>query len=193
MWVVQMINGNGVSVQARSHVQLIGWQNTWEQAPGVPPPLHRPNGGGQPWPCTWAHGPKKSSQSMSANCGASTVTALSRRSPAPVVKRQACEQQCPASTLQLWDLDRLLHVCTRKRGATVGSKPSSQRLHLRNLLDLHNQHQPPCQCTATGESQWSLNSETMGTCLCAPTGMLTTLKRNCNCGTSTVMYLWIRA
>ena len=34
--VVQMINGNGVSVQARSYVQLIGWQNTWEQAPGVP-------------------------------------------------------------------------------------------------------------------------------------------------------------
>ena len=33
--VVQMINGNGVSVQARSYMQLIGWQNTWEQAPGV--------------------------------------------------------------------------------------------------------------------------------------------------------------
>ena len=36
VWVVRMINGNGVSVQARSYVQLIGWQNTWEQAPGVP-------------------------------------------------------------------------------------------------------------------------------------------------------------
>ena len=34
--VVQMTQGNGVSVQARSYVQLIGWQNTWEQAPGVP-------------------------------------------------------------------------------------------------------------------------------------------------------------
>ena len=34
--VVQMINGNGVSVQAHSYVQLIRWQNTWEQAPGVP-------------------------------------------------------------------------------------------------------------------------------------------------------------
>ena len=34
--VVQMINGNGVSVQARSYMQLIGWQNTWKQAPGVP-------------------------------------------------------------------------------------------------------------------------------------------------------------
>ena len=29
-------SGNGVSVQARVYVQLIGWQNTWEQAPGVP-------------------------------------------------------------------------------------------------------------------------------------------------------------
>ena len=29
-------SGNGVSVQARSYVQLIGWQNAWEQAPGVP-------------------------------------------------------------------------------------------------------------------------------------------------------------
>ena len=27
---------NGVSVQARFCMQLIGWQNTWEQAPGVP-------------------------------------------------------------------------------------------------------------------------------------------------------------
>ena len=27
---------HAVSVQARSYVQLIGWQNTWEQAPGVP-------------------------------------------------------------------------------------------------------------------------------------------------------------
>ena len=27
---------HGVSVQARVYVQLIGWQNTWEQAPGVP-------------------------------------------------------------------------------------------------------------------------------------------------------------
>ena len=61
-----------------------------------------------------------------------------------------------------------------------------------NLHD-ENQHHPPCHCTATGESQWSLNSETMGSCLCAPTGMLTTLKRNCDYGTSTVMSSWTRA
>ena len=27
---------HAVSVQGRAYVQLIGWQNTWEQAPGVP-------------------------------------------------------------------------------------------------------------------------------------------------------------
>ena len=27
-------------------MHLIGWQNTWEQAPGVPPPLPRPDGRG---------------------------------------------------------------------------------------------------------------------------------------------------
>ena len=37
-----------MSVQARSYVQLIGWQNTWEQAPSVPPPLTRPDGGVKP-------------------------------------------------------------------------------------------------------------------------------------------------
>ena len=57
--VVQMTQGNGVSVLARSFVQLFGWQNTWEQAPASPPPLPRPNGGGQPWPCTCVHGPEK--------------------------------------------------------------------------------------------------------------------------------------
>ena len=33
---------HGVSVQARADVQLIGWQNTWEQAPGVPATLSPP-------------------------------------------------------------------------------------------------------------------------------------------------------
>ena len=48
---------HAVSVQGHAYVQLIGWQNTW--LPASPPPLPRPNGGGQPWPCACAHGPKK--------------------------------------------------------------------------------------------------------------------------------------
>ena len=47
-----------------------------------------------------------------ANCGDPQFSALSRPAQAPVVaQQQACERQCPASKLQLWDLDRLLHVC----------------------------------------------------------------------------------
>ena len=50
---------HAVSVQGHAYVQLIGWQNTWEQAPGVPATPSPPYGGGQPWPCACAHGPKK--------------------------------------------------------------------------------------------------------------------------------------
>ena len=35
-WVVQMIKKHAASVQGRAYVHLIGWQNKWEQAPGVP-------------------------------------------------------------------------------------------------------------------------------------------------------------
>ena len=41
-------SGHGVSGQARADVQLIGWQNTWEQAPGVPATPSRPDGRGDP-------------------------------------------------------------------------------------------------------------------------------------------------
>ena len=37
----------------------IGWQNTWEQAPGVPATPSPPWWRGNPWPCTCVHGPKK--------------------------------------------------------------------------------------------------------------------------------------
>ena len=40
-----------------------------------------------------------------------------------------------------------------RRAATVGARLSPPRLHS-NLLDLHEKHRSPCQCTATGESQW---------------------------------------
>ena len=87
----------------------------------------------------------------------------------------------------------IVNDSVQHRSCNCGVSTVSSQTAPRSLPDLHNQQQPPCQCTVTGESQWSLKSETMGSCLCAPTGMLTTLKRNCNCGTSTVMRLWIRA
>ena len=49
-------------IHSRRCMHLIGWQNTWEQLPASPPPLPRPNGGGNPWPCTCVHGPKNSSR-----------------------------------------------------------------------------------------------------------------------------------
>ena len=44
-------------------MHLIGWQNTREtDSRRPPPPLLRPDGGGNPWPCTCVHGPKNSSR-----------------------------------------------------------------------------------------------------------------------------------
>ena len=44
-----------------------------------------------------------------------TVSALSRPAQTPVVaQQQACERQCPASKLLLWDLDCLLTDCTKE-------------------------------------------------------------------------------
>ena len=148
--------------------------------PASPPPLPRPDGGGQPWPCACAHGPKKSTRQRACH--------------------QPVQETMPTAELPLFlhCLDQPGHLSLHKdrhvgdsaehRSCNCGISTVPSQTAPRSLPDLHNQHQPPCQCTATGESLWSLNSETMGSCLCAPTGMLTTLKRNCNCGTSTVMH-----
>ena len=60
------------------------------------------------------------------------------------------------------------------QAATVGARLSPPRQNPREKKkDLHNRHQSPCQCTATGESRWKLN-RTMGICLCAMTRMSAT-------------------
>ena len=73
-----------MSVQGRAYMQLIGWQNTWEQAPGVPRHPFPTLMAGQPWPCACAHGPKKLTIAMMsstthdvANTG--TSTSLSKK------------------------------------------------------------------------------------------------------------------
>ena len=79
-----------------------------------------------------------------ANCGTPRVSALSRPARAPVIAQgQACERQCPASKLQLWDLDCPLTDCTKELAGLA--QPTSTAL----------------SCTATRESQWSLKSETL--------------------------------
>ena len=42
-----------------------GGRTPGSKLPASPPPLLRPNGGGQPWPCACAHGPKNSDPSTS--------------------------------------------------------------------------------------------------------------------------------
>ena len=71
---------------------------------------------------------------------------------AVVAQRRAWQRQCPCSTAQLWELDCLLHDCTEYCRTC---KPNID--HLVNVLQLKN-------------LRGLLNSETMGTCLCAPTG-----------------------
>ena len=97
-----------VSVHATQRMHLIGWQNTWEQAPGVPatpsPPYWRGNpgrvpvytalktqdpmacsaigkSGGNPWPCTCVHGPSSSRHAMTSTIGSGTYT-ITRQSDA---------------------------------------------------------------------------------------------------------------
>ena len=166
-------------------MHLIGWQKTWEQAPGVPPPLPRSDGGGQPWPCTCIHGPKKSTRQRACHQPVQETMPT-----AELPQFLHCLDQPRHLSLHN---DRHVNDSVQHRSSNCGISTISSQTAPRNLPDLHNQHQHPCQCTATRDLNGSLNSETMGSCLCAPTGMLTTLERNCNCGTSTVMRLWIRA
>ena len=146
MVVVRSLCTTCVSLHThRRCMHLIGWQNTWEQAPGV---LPRPDGGGQPWPCTCVHGPKKSSQSMSANCEPPQFTALSRPSPAPVFAQRRAMNQ-------VQDRERKLHdfctvwtstgTCRHKKNGRVNNL---QELHQRQLRNLHSlRHCPtPSNC-----------------------------------------------
>ena len=72
-----------LSTLADMHASNSGGRTPESKLPASPPPLPRPDGGGQPWPCTCAHGPKKTPhqlilammschhQSMNCNCGTS--------------------------------------------------------------------------------------------------------------------------
>ena len=68
--------------------------------PATPPTFHRPNGGGQPWPCAFAQGPTKNKehpafvvehdghvndqvQETDCNCGISTVSHNCTRTAGP--------------------------------------------------------------------------------------------------------------
>ena len=64
------------------------------------------------------------------------------------------------------------------------SSPSRPAMSVKKLLDLHNQHRSPCQCTVAEEYLWK---RTMGICNCATTGNIDDhVQTYCNCGACTV-------
>ena len=71
-----------LSIPLHEHAPNYGWQNTWEsRLPASPPPLLRPDGGGQPWPCACAQGPTNFTLSKlhetCSTCTSRTKTTLS--------------------------------------------------------------------------------------------------------------------
>ena len=55
-WVV---NGKSLSIN-RYRMRIEVTEHLGVKTPGVPATLHRPDGGGQPWPCACAQGPTNS-------------------------------------------------------------------------------------------------------------------------------------
>ena len=142
-----------MSVQGRAYVQLIGGRTPGSKLPASPPSLLRPNGGGQPGRVP-------------------VYTALKKAT------RQRASHQPVHETMPTAELTQILHCLdqprhlslhnnrhvndsVQHRSCNCGITTVSSQTAPRNLPDLHNQHQQPCQCTVTGESQWSLKSETM--------------------------------
>ena len=92
-------------------------------------------------PCTCVQGPKKSTGTC--RCG---TTATSTN--VDELRQDIDHGICRCTQRAYNDRSRV------QRAATVGARLSPPRQNPENMLDLHNQHQSPCQCTATGESRW---------------------------------------
>ena len=59
-----------------AHASNSGGRTPGSKLPASPPPLPRPDGGGQPWPCAYAQSPKTSclmQKTPTCNCGISMV------------------------------------------------------------------------------------------------------------------------
>ena len=126
-----------------------GGRTPGSKLPASPPPLPRPDGLGNPWPCACAHGPKKTqrpSQHLSLNNDRHAnhnrdidhlvnVMQLRREGAATVGSRLSHRR------LHLCNLLTCTNEAKRQRAATVGFQLSFPRLHLWNLPDMHvNQH-----------------------------------------------------
>ena len=133
--------------------------------PATPPPLPRPDGGGQPGRVPVYTALKKSTRQRACHQPVQETmpTAehpqflhcldhlrhLSLRNDRHLsnsVQHRRCNcgiwtvfsTSAPENEVQLWDLNRLLHDCTR--GTCWNAQPNRRT---------------PCQCTATGETPWS--------------------------------------
>ena len=85
----------GVCPATRTDAPYSGGRTPGSKLPASPPPLLRPDGGGQPWPCACAlknQTPRRPTRAcrqpcpkVSANCGDSTVFCAVRTIPEPVI------------------------------------------------------------------------------------------------------------
>ena len=74
-----------MSIQARAcDATNSGGRTPGSKLLASPPPLPRPDGGGNPWPCTCVHGPSSSRHAMNCSCG-DIRSFLRFKTPCPVV------------------------------------------------------------------------------------------------------------
>ena len=79
---------------APTHATNSGGRTPGSKLPASPPPLPRPNGGGNPWPCTCVHGPNNSSRhAMNCNCG--DLRSFCKSGPHALSSQQRACQHCP--------------------------------------------------------------------------------------------------
>ena len=110
----------------------MGGRTPGSKLPASPPPLLRPDGGGQPWPCTCVHGPKNyveastcctttgMSPSLSKNCFCTSGPEHS------LAQQRACPHPCPRR-LDLWNTVKMSCSCGTSTHQDQGNCRFTQR------------------------------------------------------------------
>ena len=137
----------GVCPATRTHAPNSGGRTPGSKLPASPPSLPRPDGGGQPWPCPCVHDPKKSTRQRACH---QPVQETMPNAELPQFLH--CLDQPRHLSLHN---DRHVNDSVQHRSCNCGISTVSSQTAPRSLPDLHNQHQPPCQCTATETSMVS--------------------------------------
>ena len=71
--VLTFVLHEGVCPATRTLAPNSGGRTPGSKLPASPPPLPRPDGGGQPWSCTFVHGPKKKPHELTIAMMSSTT------------------------------------------------------------------------------------------------------------------------